>query len=159
METKNLIHAEFNHTRDWSRFDNSITAAGTNGCACKHRAAVKKSWIMVDWELHPRQGELDSPRPDMVWVVSGDVTRISCWVPAKWIGSILRDNSCFIPLSPLTTQTPQCTALHRSSSHGVDLSHLVPIVLLHKSGAVCAYLSVDLAARDLINWHSIKSER
>lgn len=42
VETKNIIHAEFNHTRDWSRFDNSITAAGTNGCACMRRAAVKK---------------------------------------------------------------------------------------------------------------------
>lgn len=111
----------------------------------------------MNWELCPKEGKLDSPWPDTVQVKLGGVTRR---VPAKWIGSILKDNSCFIQLSRTTSQTLQWTALRRNASHGVDLSHLgqPDIVFLHKCWADCAYLSVDLAAWDLKNWHLMKSE-
>lgn len=123
------------------------------------RACAVLQWKKLDnggLRAAPQRGWIGFP---LAWHGLGRVAWRGYWVPTKWIGSILRDNSCFIPLSPSTTQMPQCTALHRSSSHGVDLSHQGHIVLLHKSVAVCAYLSVDLAARDMINWHSMKSER
>lgn len=56
----------------------------------------------------------------------------------------------FYPRVPLDKSIATMHGSPQKRSHAVDPSHLGHIVFLHNCVAVCAYLSVDLAAWDLI---------
>lgn len=91
----------------------------------------RKGCIMELSDFHPRDEQIL-----LTWLGSGRAGWCYTNKPAKWIESMPKDNSCFMPLSLLTNPALQFSS---SGSHGT-VRH--GVWWWCKRGPVCSYMSV-----------------